>query len=92
MLSITVVQPSYFMGEKPDENIAQFLLNELEKIEEGSLVVLPEYSNAGGISDPESEKAAMPRAKMMLQSDNTVDELIKVVLNSNVFHNYLLFL
>ena len=72
MLNITVVQPSYFMGEKPDENIAQFLLNELEKIEEGSLVVLPEYSNAGGISDPESEKAAMPRAKMMLQRASAI--------------------
>lgn len=28
---------------------------------------MPEYSNAGGISDVESEKAAMPRAKVMLE-------------------------
>ncbi len=66
MLNITVIQPPYFIGEEPDAKIAEFLLNELEKAPEGSLVVLPEYSNAGGISDMESERKAMPRAKMML--------------------------
>ena len=67
MVKITVVQPPYFMGENPDENIANFLLDELKKAEKDSLIVLPEYSNAGGISDIESEKKAMPRAKMMLE-------------------------
>ena len=42
-------------------------MNELEKVQKDSLVVLPEYSNAGGISDAKSEKAAMPRAKVMLE-------------------------
>ena len=67
VLTITVVQPPYFMGERPDETIAQFLMNEMDQVKEGALIVLPEYSNAGGISDPESEKAAMPCAKIMLQ-------------------------
>lgn len=67
MVKITVVQPPYFMGENPDEKIANFLLDELKKAEKDSLIVLPEYSNAGGISDIESEKKAMPRAKMMLE-------------------------
>ena len=66
-MKITVVQPPYFMGENPDEKIAEFLINELQKVEKDSLIVLPEYSNAGGISDIESEKAAMPRAKEMLK-------------------------
>lgn len=66
-MKITVVQPPYFMGENPDEKIAEFLINELQKVEKDSLIVLPEYSNAGGISDIESEKAAMPRAKKMLK-------------------------
>ena len=66
-MKITVIQPPYFAGEHPDGKIAEFLINELEGIDEGCLAVLPEYSNAGGISDPESEMAAMPRAKEMLQ-------------------------
>jgi predicted amidohydrolase len=66
-LKITVVQPPYFIGDNPDEKIADFLINELQKVENDSLIVLPEYSNAGGISDIESEKAAMPRAKEMLK-------------------------
>lgn len=66
-MKITVVQPPYFIGDNPDEKIADFLINELQKVEKGSLIVLPEYSNAGGISDIESEKAALPRANKMLK-------------------------
>lgn len=66
-MKITVLQPPYFMGEAPDEEIAEFLMNELRKAEPDSLVVLPEYANAGGISDIESEKRAMPRADRMLK-------------------------
>ena len=66
-MKITVVQPPYFVDGVPDDEIAAILLTELEKAEANGLIVLPEYSNAGGISDPESEKAAMPRAKAMLK-------------------------
>ena len=66
-MKITVVQPPYFIGNNPDEKIADFLIKELQKIEKDSLTVLPEYSNAGGISDVESEKAALPRANKMLK-------------------------
>jgi len=65
-MKITVVQPPYYAEGQPDESIAAFLMNELEKVQEDGLIVLPEYSNAGGISDVESERAAMPRAKVML--------------------------
>ena len=71
-MKITVVQPPYFMGECPDAKIADFLLEELEKATPNSLTVLPEYSNAGGISDVESEKAAMPRAKDMLKKASDI--------------------
>ena len=71
-MKITVVQPPYFAGENPDSKIAEFLLCELEKAESGSLIVLPEYSNAGGISDVESELAALPRAEKMLKAASCV--------------------
>ena len=73
-MKITVVQPPYFIGDNPDEKIAGFLINELQKVEKDSLIVLPEYSNAGGISDIESEKAAMPRAKKMLKMAATISK------------------
>ena len=63
MLNISVIQPSYFPGDNPDEKIADFLIEKLADVQEGSLVVLPEYSNAGGISDKESELLALPRAE-----------------------------
>ena len=72
MLNVTVVQPAYFVGENPDERIADFLIKELEKVQKGSLIVLPEYSNAGGISDVESEIKAMPRAKAMLKRASAI--------------------
>lgn len=71
-MKITVVQPPYFMGENPDEKIAEFLINELQKVEKDSLIVLPEYSNAGGISNIESEKQAMPRAKEILKAASEI--------------------
>jgi len=65
-MKIIVVQPPYYADEKPDETIAQFLLAQLAQAEEGSLIVLPEYSNAGGLSDPNAILAAVPRAEAML--------------------------
>ena len=65
-LKITVVQPPYFAGEYPDAVIADFLMERLDEVDKGSLILLPEYSNAGGISDPEAIIAALPRAKKML--------------------------
>lgn len=67
MLKVTAVQPNYYAGENPDESIAAFLLQEMKNVEAGGLVLLPEYSNAGGISDPESELRALPRAEIMLR-------------------------
>lgn len=66
-MKVTVVQPPYFMGDKPDEKIAEFLMCELEKSEQNSIIVLPEYSNAGGVSDAQSELNALPRAKQMIK-------------------------
>lgn len=65
-MKITVVQPTYFAGERPDAAIAAFLTAAMEAVEPGSLLVLPEYSNAGGLSDPEKELEALPRAEEML--------------------------
>jgi hypothetical protein len=68
MFNIKIVQPAYHAGENPDEKITQFLLDNLKNVESGGIIVLPEYSNAGGLSDAEREIAAMPRAEEMLET------------------------
>ncbi len=72
MLNITVVQPPYFAEKNPDERIAKFLCEELKRVEENSLIVLPEFSNAGGLSDAESVLKALPRAKEMLHKASLI--------------------
>ena len=67
-MKITVLQPPYHAGENSEVKIADFLMGELNKIGENTLAVLPEYSNAGGTSDPERELNSLPRAKEMLKS------------------------
>lgn len=72
MLNITVVQPRYFSGDNPDEKIAEFLISQLESVHKGGLIVLPEYSNAGGLSDVNRELAALPRAEIMLKKSSEI--------------------
>ena len=86
-MKITVVQPPYFIGDNPDEKIADFLINELQKVEKDSLIVLPEYSNAGGISDAESEIRAMPRAKIMLDKASMTAKEKSAYVAINVLEN-----
>lgn len=83
MLNITVVQPRYYSGDTPDEVIAEFLLSEMAAVTQGGLIVLPEYSNAGGLSDSKRELAALPRAEMMLKKASEVakDKKAYVVIN-----------
>lgn len=71
-MKITVVQPKYYSGENPDSAIADFLLKELETAEKGGLIVLPEYSNAGGLSDPEKELLALPRGEEMKKAASKI--------------------
>lgn len=83
-MKITVVQPAYYSGAEPDAVIAEFLLKELETVEAGELIVLPEYSNVGGLSDPARELAAMPRAERMLQQASRVAKEKKAYVAINV--------
>ena len=71
-MKITVVQPPYFMGDRPDESIAESLINEMKNASSGALIVLPEYSNAGGFSDAEREIKALPRAERMKKEASIV--------------------
>lgn len=66
-MKVTVAQPAYYCGERPDEKIASFLSSVMTSAERGSLTVLPEYSNAGGLSDPEEERRALSRAPELLR-------------------------
>lgn len=84
MLKITVVQPDYYVGEQPDEKNAAYLIEQLEKVTPGELIVLPEYSNAGGLSDPEAERAALPRAKEMLAVASRIAAARKACVSINV--------
>lgn len=83
-MKVTVVQPAYGAGP---EVIAEFLLRALEQVEEGELIVLPEYSNAGGLSDPEEELAAVPRAASMLEKAAAAAKEKKAYVAINVLEN-----
>jgi len=83
-MNITVIQPRYHAGETPDAAIAEFLLREAEKVQSG-LVVLPEYANAGGLSDPEKLLAALPRAEEMLQKASELAKSKGIYISINVF-------
>ena len=82
-MKITVIQPKYYSGDSPDSAIADFLLKKLNDVETGGLIVLPEYSNAGGLSDPEKELKALSRADEMLKkaSKTAKEKSAYVVIN-----------
>lgn len=83
-LSIYVIQPPYYAGENPDEKIARFLLSEAEKCDDNSLILLPEYSNAGGLSDKEREILALPRAEVMLNAASDIARRKRSYIGINV--------
>jgi predicted amidohydrolase len=87
MLNVTAIQPKYFSGENPDEKISEFIMNELEKVPEGGLIVAPEYSNAGGLSDAESELKAMPRAEIMLKKASEIAKRKSAYIAINVLEH-----
>ncbi len=76
---VKVIQPPYFAGDEPDKVIAEFLMDELRKSPNNSLTVLPEYSNAGGLSDAEREIKAMARAEEM------INEAVKIAKERNLY-------
>lgn len=83
-MEVTVVQPAYFMGNNPDTKIAGFLLEELAKVNKDALIVLPEYSNAGGLSDVKRELKAISRAKTMLEKARKVAKEKSAYVSINV--------
>mgnify|MGYP003294032632 CR=1 FL=1 len=83
-MKVTVVQPNYYAGEDPAARTADFLRDCLQQVQEGELIVLPEYSNAGGLSDPDQERAAMPRAKELLSLASSVAGRKKAYVAINV--------
>ncbi len=66
-MRVSVVQPNYFCGSKPNEKIAKFLTDKLKKAKNVSLTVLPEYSNAGGLSDKNEILMAEKMSKELLE-------------------------
>ncbi|MBO5286964.1 MAG: carbon-nitrogen hydrolase family protein [Clostridia bacterium] len=86
-MKVIVAQPAYFVGDNPDGKIAEFLISELKKVERESLIVLPEYSNAGGISDIEGELRAMPKAKEMLKKASEIAKEKSAYVAINVLEN-----
>lgn len=86
-MEVTVVQPAYFMGDNPDKKIAEFLLEELAKVNKDALIVLPEYSNAGGLSDAERELKAISRAKSMLEKAKRIAKEKSAYVSINVLED-----
>lgn len=68
MLTVTTLQSRYISEENPNRVIADFLLDKLKKAPRDGLILLPEYSKAGGLSDRLKELSALPRAKDMLSA------------------------
>lgn len=83
-MNITVIQPRYNAGENPDEKIADFLCREAEQAE-GDLIVLPEYANADGLSDPDKLLAALPRAEEILCQMSALAKKKAAYISVNVF-------
>lgn len=79
-----IIQPPYFFSDTPDQAIADFLLEKLEAAPEDSVAVLPEYSNAGGLSDPKKELAALFRAEIMLKKASQVAKQKSIYVAINV--------
>ncbi len=59
LLLVTTVQPKYHWKKNPDENIRGYIKNIMDKAPRNGLILFPEYSNAGGLSEPNSEQNAM---------------------------------
>lgn len=67
-MKLTVVQPKYYQEGEPCVKIREYLKSCLEGVEENEIIVLPEYSNAGGTADPEIELEAVAYADEMKQA------------------------
>ncbi len=99
-MRLTAIQPRYYSGDEPDAAIAEFLVSQLKSLETGSLTLLPEYSNCGGLSEPERELAALPRAAAMRRESsdaarkfgayvavNVLEERAGRLYNSTILYN-----
>lgn len=84
IMKVTVVQPDYYIGEHPDKQNAAFILEQMEHVIPGELIVFPEYSNAGGLSAPEDELAALSTAKILLEAASRISKVKKAYVAMNV--------
>ena len=62
---LTIIQPKFHWEENPCKNVREYLLEKLSHLERDEIMVLPEYSNAGGTKDPEVEKENLKYAREM---------------------------
>lgn len=85
MLDITVAQPNYYCGENPNLKIAEFLTEQMKLAREGSLLVLPEFSNAGGLSNPNDMLNELPKAKEILNTASKYAKENSAYIVINVF-------
>ena len=68
ILNAVVIQADYFAKPDPDKEILSFLFSELERIPENSIVLLPEYTNACGLSGKDRILSAIKRTDKILAS------------------------
>ncbi len=65
-MKITVTQPAYYAGEKPNQVTVDFIKSEIEGLEKNELIVFPEYANASGLTEKEAIFSAMEESKGLL--------------------------
>ena len=65
-MKLTVVQPCFFQEKEPDKTIREFLKSKMDNLEKDEILLLPEYSNAGGLTDKSLELETVKTADEML--------------------------
>ena len=65
-MKLTVTQPCFFQEKEPDKSIREFLKCKMDNLEENEILLLPEYSNAGGLTDKKMELEAVKSSDEML--------------------------
>lgn len=81
---LTIVQPNYLAGENPAEKNRQYIIEQMKNAPENGIILFPEYSNCGGVSDPEEERKCLPFGEEMLDAASRTAKEKHCIVSVNV--------
>lgn len=81
---LSIVQPNYLIGENPAEKNRKYITEQMKNAPENGIMLFPEYSNCGGVSDPEEEKKTLPHAKEILDAASAAAKEKNCIISVNV--------